>query len=184
MKAQYKEYEEKMNKTLDSLYREFATIRAGKASPSVLDRVTVDYYGVATPIQQLATISTPDARTLVIQPWDKSTLKMINKAIQASDLGINPTDDGSVIRLVFPSPTEERRKELCKQVSKDGETAKVSVRNIRRDSLDVFKKMKTAKEITEDEYTSYEKEVEDSTKNAISTVEKLQAEKEKEVLTV
>ena len=102
MKAQYKEIEEKMNKTLDSLYREFGTIRAGKASPSVLDRVTVDYYGAATPIQQLATISTSDARTLVIQPWDKSTLKLINKAIQASDIGINPTDDGSVIRLVFP----------------------------------------------------------------------------------
>ena len=113
MKAQYKEIEEKMNKTLDSLYREFGTIRAGKASPSVLDRVTVDYYGAATPIQQLATISTSDARTLVIQPWDKSTLKLINKAIQASDIGINPTDDGSVIRLVFPAPTEERRKELC-----------------------------------------------------------------------
>ena len=119
MKAQYKEIEEKMNKTLDALYREFGTIRAGKASPSVLDRVTVDYYGAATPIQQLATISTTDARTLMIQPWDKSTLKLINKAIQASDVGINPTDDGSVIRLVFPAPTEERRKELCKQVSKE-----------------------------------------------------------------
>ena len=115
MKAQYKEIEEKMNKTLDALYREFGTIRAGKASPSVLDRVTVDYYGAATPIQQLATISTPDPRTLMIQPWDKSTLKLINKAIQASDVGINPTDDGSVIRLVFPAPTEERRKELYKE---------------------------------------------------------------------
>lgn len=118
MKAQYKDIEERMNKTLDALYREFGTIRAGKASPSVLDRVTVDYYGAATPIQQLATISTTDARTLMIQPWDKSTLKLINKAIQASDVGINPTDDGSVIRLVFPAPTEERRKERASRFPK------------------------------------------------------------------
>ena len=163
MKAQYKEIEEKMNKTLDALYREFGTIRAGKASPSVLDRVTVDYYGAATPIQQLATISTTDARTLMIQPWDKSTLKLINKAIQASDVGINPTDDGSVIRLVFPAPTEERRKELCKQVSKEGEGAKVSIRNIRRDAVDKFKAQKKANELSEDDLKDAEKDVQELT---------------------
>ena len=152
-----------MNKTLDALYREFGTIRAGKASPSVLDRVTVDYYGAATPIQQLATISTTDARTLMIQPWDKSTLKLINKAIQASDVGINPTDDGSVIRLVFPAPTEERRKELCKQVSKEGEGAKVSIRNIRRDAVDKFKAQKKANELSEDDLKDAEKDVQELT---------------------
>ena len=192
MKAQYKEYEEKMNKTLDSLYREFATIRAGKASPSVLDRVTVDYYGVATPIQQLATISTPDARTLVIQPWDKSTclvgsemcIRDSNKAIQASDLGINPTDDGSVIRLVFPSPTEERRKELCKQVSKDGETAKVSVRNIRRDAVDKFKAQKKSNEISEDDLKDAEKDIQDLTDKFVKMIDKAVKEKEQEVMSL
>ena len=184
MKAQYKEIEEKMNKTLDSLYREFGTIRAGKASPSVLDRVTVDYYGAATPIQQLATISTSDARTLVIQPWDKSTLKLINKAIQASDIGINPTDDGSVIRLVFPAPTEERRKELCKQVSKDGESAKVAIRNIRRDGNDAFKKSNKAKEISEDEYAELQEKLQKITDKYVAMVDKAVEAKTKEIMTV
>ena len=184
MKAQYKEIEEKMNKTLDSLYREFGTIRAGKASPSVLDRVTVDYYGAATPIQQLATISTSDARTLVIQPWDKSTLKLINKAIQASDIGINPTDDGSVIRLVFPAPTEERRKELCKQVSKDGESAKVAIRNIRREAVDKLKAQKKANEISEDDLKDAEKDVQDLTDKFCKDIDVAAAKKEKELLEV
>lgn len=184
MKAQYKEIEEKMNKTLDSLYREFGTIRAGKASPSVLDRVTVDYYGAATPIQQLATISTSDARTLVIQPWDKSTLKLINKAIQASDIGINPTDDGSVIRLVFPAPTEERRKELCKQVSKDGESAKVAIRNIRRDANEAFKKMNKNNELTEDDQKDLENQAQKMTDKYISDIDKAVEEKTKEIMTV
>ena len=184
MKAQYKEIEEKMNKTLDSLYREFGTIRAGKASPSVLDRVTVDYYGAATPIQQLATISTSDARTLVIQPWDKSTLKLINKAIQASDIGINPTDDGSVIRLVFPAPTEERRKELCKQVSKDGESAKVAIRNIRRDANDLLKKLEKGGEITEDELADGEDQIQKLTDKMIAKVDKAVEEKTAEIMTV
>ena len=184
MKAQYKEIEEKMNKTLDSLYREFGTIRAGKASPSVLDRVTVDYYGAATPIQQLATISTSDARTLVIQPWDKSTLKLINKAIQASDIGINPTDDGSVIRLVFPAPTEERRKELCKQVSKDGESAKVAIRNIRREAVDKLKAQKKANEISEDDLKDAEKDIQDLTDGYCKKIDGICAEKEKEILSI
>ena len=184
MKAQYKEIEERMNKTLDPLYRESGTIRAGKASPSVLDRVTVDYYGAATPIQQLATISTSDARTLVIQPWDRSTLKLINKAIQASDVGINPTDDGSVIRLVFPAPTEERRKELCKQVSKEGESAKVAIRNIRRDAMDKFKAQKKANELSEDDLKSAEKDVQDLTDKFIKMVDKAVKEKEQEVMSL
>ena len=183
MKAQYKEIEEKMNKTLDALYREFGTIRAGKASPSVLDRVTVDYYGAATPIQQLATISTTDARTLMIQPWDKSTLKLINKAIQASDVGINPTDDGSVIRLVFPAPTEERRKELCKQVSKEGEGAKVSIRNIRRDGNDAFKKLAKT-EVSEDEIKGLEEELQKLTDKYVKDIDALIDSKSKEIMTV
>ena len=182
MKAQYKEIEEKMNKTLDALYREFGTIRAGKASPSVLDRVTVDYYGAATPIQQLATISTPDPRTLMIQPWDKSTL--INKAIQASDVGINPTDDGSVIRLVFPAPTEERRKELCKQVSKEGESSKVAIRNIRRDAVDKLKAQKKANELSEDDLKDAEKDVQELTDKYVKLIDKAVKEKEQEVMSL
>ena len=184
MKAQYKEIEEKMNKTLDALYREFGTIRAGKASPSVLDRVTVDYYGAATPIQQLATISTPDPRTLMIQPWDKSTLKLINKAIQASDVGINPTDDGSVIRLVFPAPTEERRKELSKQVSKEGESSKVAIRNIRRDAVDKLKAQKKANELSEDDLKDAEKDVQELTDKYVKLIDKAVKEKEQEVMSL
>ena len=183
MKAQYKEIEEKMNKTLDALYREFGTIRAGKASPSVLDRVTVDYYGAATPIQQLATISTPDPRTLMIQPWDKSTLKLINKAIQASDVGINPTDDGSVIRLVFPELTEERRKELVKDVKKKGEAAKVAIRNIRRDGIDSVKKLKGS-DVSEDEMKDMEDDLQKLTDKYVKEVDKAVEAKSKEVMTV
>ena len=175
MKAQYKEIEEKMNKTLDALYREFGTIRAGKASPSVLDRVTVDYYGAATPIQQLATISTPDPRTLMIQPWDKSTLKLINKAIQASDVGINPTDDGSVIRLVFPAPTE---------VSKEGESSKVAIRNIRRDAVDKLKAQKKANELSEDDLKDAEKDVQELTDKYVKLIDKAVKEKEQEVMSL
>ena len=184
MKAQYKEIEEKMNKTLDALYREFGTIRAGKASPSVLDRVTVDYYGAATPIQQLATISTPDPRTLMIQPWDKSTLKLINKAIQASDVGINPTDDGSVIRLVFPAPTEERPKELCKQVTKEGESSKVAIRNNRRDAVDKLKAQKKANELSEDDLKDAEKDVQELTDKYVKLIDKAVKEKEQEVMSL
>lgn len=184
MKGQFKEVEDRMNKTIESLGREFGSIRAGRASATVLDRVMVDYYGVPTPVQQLATISTPDARTLAIQPWDRSTLKLINKAIQASDIGINPTDDGSVIRLAFPAPTEERRKELCKKVSKMGEEAKVAVRNIRRDFVDKYKDMKKKNEITEDELKEAEKEIQDITDRFTKQIDKEVKDKEQEVLSL
>ncbi len=146
--------------------------------------MTVDYYGVATPIQQLATISTPDPRTLMIQPWDKSTLKLINKAIQASDVGINPTDDGSVIRLVFPAPTEERRKELCKQVSKEGESSKVAIRNIRRDAVDKLKAQKKANELSEDDLKDAEKDVQELTDKYVKLIDKAVKEKEQEVMSL
>lgn len=184
MKAQFKEVDERMNKTLEALDREFKSIRAGRASASVLDRVSVDYYGVATPIQQLATVATPDARTLTIQPWDKSTLKLINKAIQASEIGINPTDDGSVIRLVFPAPTEERRKELCRKVEKEGEEAKVAIRNLRREFVDKYKAMKKSNEITEDELKDAEKEIQDITDRFVKSIDKMVKEKEQEVLSL
>lgn len=184
MKGQYKEIESKMTKTLEALDREFKTIRAGKASAAVLDRITVDYYGVATPIQQLASVGTPDARTLTIQPWDKSTLKMINKAIQTSDLGINPADDGTMIRLAFPAPTEERRKELCKKVSKMGEEAKVAIRNIRRDAVDKFKAEKKKSEMSEDDLKDAEKDVQELTDQYIRAIEKAVKEKEQEVLSL
>ncbi len=184
MKAQFKEVDERMNKTLEALDREFKSIRAGRASASVLDRVSVDYYGVATPVQQLATVATPDARTLTIQPWDKSTLKLINKAIQASDIGINPTDDGSVIRLVFPAPTEERRKELCRKVEKQGEEAKVAIRNLRREFVDKYKAMKKANEITEDELKDAEKEIQDITDRFVKNIDKMVKDKEQEVLSL
>lgn len=184
MKAQYKQIEERMTKTMDALDREFKTIRAGRASISILDRVNVDYYGVATPIQQLATVATPDARTLTIQPWDKATMKLINKAIQTSDIGINPTDDGSVIRLVFPAPTEERRKELCKKVAKMGEEAKVALRNIRRDAVEKFKAQKKSNELSEDDLKDAEKDVQELTDKFGKMVEKSVKDKEQEVLSL
>lgn len=179
-----KEVSEKMDKTIHVLENEFRSINAGRANPALLDRVTADYYGVPTPINQMAAINVPDARTLIIQPWDKSSMKLITKAIQASDIGINPTDDGSVIRLVFPAPTEERRKELCKKVSKMGEEAKVSVRNIRRDFVDKLKAQKKNSEITEDELKDAEKEVQNVTDNYIKNIDKLVKEKEEEVLAI
>ena len=141
MKEQLKIYEEKMDKTIDSLMNDYASIRAGRANPHVLDKIKVDYYGTPTPIQQVGNISVPEARMILIQPWEKSLLKAIEKAIQTSDLGINPNNDGSSIRLIFPELTEDRRKELAKDVKKKGENAKVAVRNIRRDANDTFKKM-------------------------------------------
>ena len=151
MSVDFKEFTRKMEKTLDILQEDFGAIRAGRANARVLDRIVVEYYGVDTPIGQVGTISSPDARTLVIQPWDGSLLKKIEKAIQTSDLGINPQNDGRVIRLVFPQLTEERRKELVKQVKKYGEDGKVAVRNIRRDAMDYIKKLKKDSEITEDD---------------------------------
>ena len=177
-------YEEKMDKTLDSLMNEYASIRAGRANPHVLDKIKVDYYGSPTPIQQVGNISVPEARIIVIQPWEKSLLKAIEKAIQTSDLGINPNNDGSCIRLVFPELTEDRRKELAKDVKKKGENAKVAIRNIRRDANDTFKKMEKNDEITEDELKESTDKIQKITDKAIEKVDKAIENKTKEILTV
>jgi len=184
MKATLKAAEEKMQKSIESMESNFGSIRAGSANPSVLDKITVDYYGAPTPMQGLASISKADARTLVIQPYDKSTLKDIEKAILASDLGITPMNDGNVIRLAFPQPTEERRKELCKGVKKFGEEAKVAVRNVRRDTLEKFKAMKKNGEITEDDQKDAEKKVQKLTDKYCDEVDKGVAEKEKEIMSI
>ena len=184
MSNDYAEFKAKMQKTTEVLSAQFASVRAGKANAAVLDQVTVDYYGVATPIQQIASISAPDPRTLMIQPWDANALKTIEKAIQTSELGINPQNDGRVIRLVFPQLTEERRKELAKQVKKYGEEAKVAIRNIRRDAMDKFKAMKKKSEITEDDLKDMEKELQKMTDEFIKEVDKLTEKKEKELFEI
>ena len=178
------ESDERMEKTVSVLKSEYLMIRVGRANPHDLDKVLVDFYGQMTPINQTGNISVQDGKCLVIAPWDKGLLKNVEKAILGSNVGITPTNDGNVIRLVFPDLTEERRVEISKQVRKMGEEGKVAVRNIRRDTLDTLKKMKTAKEITEDEYTDFEKEVNETTQKSVEAVDKLQAEKEKEVMTV
>ena len=177
-------YEDKMNKSLDALLSEFGTIRAGRANPHVLDKIKVDYYGSPTPLQQVGNISVPEPRMIVIQPWERSLLKPIEKAIQVSDLGINPTNDGSVIRLVFPELTEERRKELAKDVKKKGDNAKVAMRNIRRDANDTFKKMEKAGEISEDEKAEAEEKIQKLTDKMIEKVDKAVENKTKEAMTV
>lgn len=182
MSVDFKEFTRKMDKTLDILQEDFGAIRAGRANARVLDRIAVEYYGVDTPIGQVGTISSPDARTLVIQPWDGSLLKKIEKAIQTSDLGINPQNDGRVIRLVFPQLTEERRKELVKQVKKYGEDGKVAVRNIRRDAMDYIKKLKKDSEITEDDQKKAEKDLQELTDKYIKKVDEACAVKEKELM--
>ena len=182
MSVDFKEFTRKMEKTLDILQEDFGAIRAGRANARVLDRIVVEYYGVDTPIGQVGTISSPDARTLVIQPWDGSLLKKIEKAIQTSDLGINPQNDGRVIRLVFPQLTEERRKELVKQVKKYGEDGKVAVRNIRRDAMDYIKKLKKDSEITEDDQKKAEKDLQKLTDKYIKKVDEACAVKEKELM--
>ena len=184
MKEQLKLYEDKMEKTLNNLLEEYAGIRAGRANPHVLDKIKVDYYGSPTPIQQVGNISVPEARIIVIQPWEKSLLKAIEKAIQTSDLGINPNNDGSCIRLVFPELTEDRRKELAKDVKKKGENAKVAIRNIRRDANDTFKKMEKNDEITEDELKESTDKIQKITDKAIEKVDKAIENKTKEILTV
>ena len=184
MKEQLKVYEDKMEKTLESLMNEYASIRAGRANPHVLDKIKVDYYGTPTPIQQVGNISVPEARIILIQPWEKSLLKAIEKAIQTSDLGINPNNDGSSIRLVFPELTEDRRKELAKDVKKKGEGAKVAIRNIRRDANDTFKKMEKSDEISEDEFKDATEKMQKITDKAIEKVEKAIENKTKEILTV
>ena len=182
MAVDFKEFNRKMDKTLEILQEDFGAIRAGRANARVLDRITVEYYGVDTPVGQVGTISSPDARTLVIQPWDGSLLKKIEKAIQSSDLGINPQNDGRVIRLVFPQLTEERRRELAKQVRKYGEDAKVAVRNIRRDAMDYIKKLKKDSTITEDEQKKAEKDLQELTDKYIKKVDDACAVKEKELM--
>ena len=177
-------YETKMNKSLDALQNEYASIRAGRANPHVLDKLRVDYYGTPTPIQQVGNVSVPEARMIVIQPWEKSLLKAIEKAILTSDLGINPTNDGSVIRLVFPELTEERRKELAKDVKKKGESSKVAIRNIRRDANDTFKKMEKGDEISEDDRKEAEEKIQKLTDKMIAEVDKAVENKTKEIMTV
>ena len=184
MKETINNAKEKMTKSLNALDKEFAAVRAGRANPAVLDKVMVDYYGSPTPVNQMAAVSVSEARILVIQPWDKSSLKLIEKAIQASDIGINPTNDGNVIRLAFPQLTEERRKELCKSIKKYGEDCKVAVRSIRRDTMDKLKTMKKNSEITEDDLKDCEKKVQDLTDKFCADADKAVADKEKEIMTV
>ena len=179
-----KAYEAKMNNSIDSVNADFGAVRAGRANASVLDRIMVDYYGSPTPIQQIAAISSPDPRILVITPWDGSALKGIEKAIQNSDLGINPQNDGRCIRLSFPQLTEERRKELVKQVRKYGENGKVAIRNIRRDAMDNFKKQEKKSEITEDELKMVEKDLQKLTDDSCKKVDDLTSKKEKELMSV
>ena len=184
MKEQIKSPEAKMQKTLDVLSKELAAVRAGRANPAVLDKITVEYYGAPTPLNQVAAISTPDPRTLAVQPWDGSVLKAIEKAIQVSDLGINPQNDGRAIRLVFPALTEERRRDLAKQVKKYSEDAKVAVRNIRRDAMEKFKAQKKKSEITEDELKMAEKDLQKLTDDMCKEVDALLEKKEKELMEI
>lgn len=184
MSSTTKPFEEKMNASVNHLIHELASIRAGRANPAILEKVTVDYYGSPTPIQQIAAVAVAEARILTISPWDRSMLKPISKAIQTSDIGINPIDDGQVIRLVFPAPTEERRKQLAKEVAKLGEEAKVAVRNVRRDAMDKAKAMKKAGELTEDTQKTMEEEVQKLTDKYIKNIDAAVEEKQKEIMSV
>ena len=184
MSVDFSEYSKRMDKALIHLDEEFGAVRAGRANAKVLDRITVEYYGSETPLNGVATISTPDARTLVIQPWDTTLLKEIQKAILASELGINPQNDGKVIRLVFPQLTEERRKDLTKQVKKYAEDAKVAMRNIRRDGMDYVKKLKKDSEITEDEQKKAEKDLQDLLDKYTKQADAALAAKEKELMSI
>ena len=184
LKDEYKIYEEKMKKSIESVANDFAAVRAGRANASVLNRIHVDYYGTPTPIQQIASVASPDPRSLVITPWDGSLLRAIEKAIQESDLGINPQNDGKSIRLSFPQLTEERRKDLVKQIRKYAEGGKVAIRNIRRDALEAFKKMQKASEITEDELKLAEKDMQKITDDNCKELDKILETKEKELMSV
>ena len=184
MADNYSEFSAKMKKTIEVLGTQYDSVRAGKANAAVLDQIRVEYYGTPTPINQIATISTPDPRSLAIQPWDAGSLKPIEKAILESELGINPQNDGRVIRLVFPQLTEERRKELIKQVKKYGEEAKIAIRNIRRDAVDHFKKQQKKSEITEDDLKDIEKDLQKMTDDNIKNIEKLTGDKEKELMAI
>jgi len=180
----YEPYENKMKKTISVLREEYGVIRAGRANPALLDRILVDYYGSQTPINQLSNISVPEARMIVIQPWEAKLLKDIEKAIQKSDIGINPNNDGRVIRLTFPVLNEERRKELMKQIRKMSEEAKVAIRSIRRDAVENFKKQKKSNEMTEDDLKDAEKEIQSITERFVSEVDKVMAEKEKDIMEI
>lgn len=182
MKEQYKEYVEKMKKTLEVVVSDFASVRAGRATPAVLDKISIDYYGTLTPLHQVATISSPDPRTLMIQPWDASLVKAIEKAIQTSDLGINPQNDGKGIRLNFPQLTEERRRDLTKQVRKYGENGKIAIRNIRREAMEKYKAMKKKSEITEDDLKEYEKDMQEFTDKYCKELDVITSKKESELM--
>ena len=184
MKSEYKVYEEKMKKSVSSVAADFAAVRAGRANAAVLDRIMVDYYGTPTPIHQIASIGSPDPRTLTIQPWDASAVKLICKAIQESDLGINPQNDGKIIRLAFPQLTEERRKDLVKQIAKYAEGGKVAIRNIRRDAVEKFKAQKKNGELTEDDMKIAEKDIQKMTDDMCKEIDALLEKKEKELLAV
>lgn len=184
MKINTQEHEEKMKKALAALEYTLGSIRAGQANPAVLSRVTFEYYGASTSLSTMADIKAVDSKTLVVSPYDASTLKAMEKAILASDVGITPTNDGKLIRLVFPQPTEERRKELAKQAVKDGEDCKVAIRNIRRDAMELCKKMKKNSEMTEDEQKSSEKLVQDLTDKYIKMADEIVAKKEKEIMAI
>lgn len=184
MKEVLNNTESKMGKTVESTVRDFASVRAGRANPSVLDRISVDYYGCATPINQLAAVSIAEARVLQIQPYDASVLKAIEKAIQVSDIGINPQNDGRIIRLVFPPLTEERRKELVKDVRKMAEDGKVAIRSIRRDAIEKLKALKKNSEITEDDQTNGEKKIQTLTDKFVKEIDDLTASKEKEIMEI
>lgn len=184
MNEKLKIYDEKMQKTVHVLEKNYAAIRAGRANPAVLDKVMVDYYGTPTPIQSLAAVSVSEARILVIQPWDKTTLKPIEKAIQSSDIGINPANDGSLIRITFPPLTEERRKDICKQIRKEGEESKVAIRSIRRDANDKIKSMKKASEISEDDQKDLEEQMQKLTDKFCKSIDEIAAKKEKEILEI
>lgn len=184
LKEHYKVYEEKMKKSVEAVERDFGAVRAGRANASVLNRIQVDYYGTPTPIQQIAAVASPDPRTLLITPWDASALKGIEKAIQESDLGINPQNDGKSVRLAFPQLTEERRKELVKQIRKYNEGGKVAIRNIRRDAMEKFKAMKKKSEITEDDLKELEEDLQKLTDKRCKEIDDLTAKKEAELMAV
>ena len=184
MSDRISEYSDRMQKTVDHLASDYAAIRAGRANPHVLDKIKVDYYGTPTPLQQVGNISVPDPRIIQIQPWEKSILKDIEKAIQMSDVGINPTNDGTVIRLVFPELTEERRKDLVKDIKKKGEDAKVAVRNIRRDGNDAFKKLTKTEDVSEDEVKDLEDKLQKTTDKFIKSIDTMIDDKSKDIMTV
>lgn len=184
MNEDFEQFKEKMEKSIDSLAGEYATIRAGRANPHILDKISVDYYGQPSSLQSVANISVSEARTLMIQPWEASLIKEIEKAILTADLGLTPNNDGKVIRLTFPELTEERRKELVKDVKKKGESAKVAIRNIRRDANDMIKKQQKANEISEDEQKDAESEIQKLTDQFVSQIDQMIEEKSKEIMTV